>query len=116
MIKLGLAPMLSGIDIAYYRAKAETDPVLALAGLRIDFETMMRNVALGFKVKLASSGPISRLLARLQEAGAITSDQTQLAQKIFNVCNQAMHGRFVSREEAEDVIKAAEVLFKQYLA
>jgi len=116
MMKLGLAPMLSGLDIAYYRAKAETDPVLALAGLRIDLETMMRNVALGFKVKLASSGPIPRLLARLQEAGAITSDQMQLSQKIFNVCNQAMHGRFVSREEAEEVIKAAEVLFKQYLA
>src|SRR5579863_7443515 len=116
MMKLGLAPMLSGLDIAYYRAKAETDPVLALAGLRIDLETMMRNVALGFKVKLASSGPIPRLLARIQEAGAITSDQMQLAQKIFNVCNQAMHGRFVSREEAEEVIKAAEVLFGHYLA
>jgi len=49
MIKLGLAPMLSGLDIAYYRAKAETDPVLALAGLRIDLETMMRNVAVGSK-------------------------------------------------------------------
>jgi hypothetical protein len=116
MIKLGLAPMLSGLDIAYYRTKAETDPVLALAGLRIDLETMMRNVALGFKVKLAPSGPIPRLLARLQETGAITSDQTQLAQKIFNVCNQAMHGRFVSREEAEEVIEAAEVLFGHYLS
>jgi len=116
MIKLGLAPMLSGLDISYYRAKAETDPVLALAGLRIDLETMMRNVALGFRVKLAPSGPIPRLLGRLQEAGAITSDQAQLAQKILNVSNQVMHGRFVSREEAEEVIKAAEVLFEQYLA
>jgi hypothetical protein len=116
MIKLGLAPMLSGLDIAYYRAKAETDPVLALAGLRIDLETMMRNVAVGFKVQSASLGPIPRILARLREAGAITPDQMQLAQRIFSVCNQAMHGRFVSREEAEEVIKAAEVLFQQYLA
>jgi hypothetical protein len=116
MIKLGLSPMLSGLDIAYYRSKAESDPVLALAGLRIDLETMMRNVTVGFKLQFAASGPIPRLLGRLREAGAITPDQMQLAQKIFNVCNQAMHGRFVSREEAEDVIKAAEVLFKQYLA
>jgi len=106
MIKLGLEPMLSGLDIAYYRARAEADPVLALAGLRIDLETMMRNVALGFKVKLGPSGAIPRLLARLQEAGAITMDQMQLARKIFNVCNQAVHGRFVSREEAEEVIGA----------
>ena len=116
MIKLGLAPMLSGLDIAYFRSRAETDPVLALAGLRIDLETMMRNVATGFKVLSASSGPIPRILARLSEAGTITPDQMQLAQKIFSLCNQAMHGRFVSREEAEEVIKAAEVLFQQYLS
>jgi len=116
MIKLGLAPTLSGLDIAYYRTRVETDPVLALAGLRIDLETLVRNLAAGFKLPLQRSGPISRLLARLREAGAITSDQMELAQRIFNVCNQAIHGRFVSREEAEEVIKAAEVLFEQYLA
>ena len=116
MIKLGLSPMLSGLDIAYYRSKAESDPVLALAGLRIDLEMMMRNVTVGFKLQFAASGPIPRLLGRLKEAGAITPDQMQLAQKIFNVCNQAMHGRFVSRQEAEEVIEAAEVLFRQYLA
>jgi len=116
MMKLGLAPMLSGLDIAYFRSMAETDPVLALAGLRIDLETMMRNVSIGFKLKPGPSGPIPRVLARLREAGAITPDQMQLAQKIFSVCNQAVHGRFVSREEAEEVIKSAEVLFRQYLA
>jgi len=116
MIKLGLAPTLSGLDIAYYRTRVETDPVLALAGLRIDLETLVRNLAAGFKLPLQRSGPILRLLARLKEAGAITSDQMELAQRIFNVCNQAIHGRFVSREEAEEVIKAAEVLFEQYLA
>jgi hypothetical protein len=116
MFKLGLAPMLSGLDVAYFRSKAETDPVLALAGLRIDLETMMRNVAVGFKLQFALTEPISRLLARLREAGSITPDQKHLAQKILSVCNQAMHGRFVSRGEAEEVVKAAEVLFQQYLA
>lgn len=116
MMKLGLAPMLSGLDVGYYRSMAETDPVLALAGLRIDLETMMRNVAIGFKLQSSPSGPIPRLLARLRETGAITPDQMHLAQKIFSVCNQAIHGRFVSREEAEEVIKAAEVLFREYLA
>src|SRR5208337_2110036 len=66
MMKLGLAPMLSGLDIAYYRSMAQTDPVLALAGLRIDLETMMRNVAIGFKLQSTSAGPIPRLLARLR--------------------------------------------------
>ena len=116
MIKLGLAPTLSGLDIEYYRVKAETDPVLALAGLRIDLETILRNVAVGFKLKPAPSEAVSRLLYRLSEAGAVTPDQRQLATKIFSVSNQAMHGRFVSREEAREVISAAEALFQQYLA
>jgi len=116
MMKLGLTPMLSGLDIDYFRSRAETDPVLALAGLRIDLETMMRNVALGFKVPISSSYSIHRILAQLKDAVAITPDQMELAKKILRVCNQAIHGRFVSREEADEVIKAAEVLFHQYLA
>ena len=114
MMKLGLAPTLSGLDISYYRARVETDPVLALAGLRIDLETLARNLAVGFK--LQPTGSLYDLLARLKEAGAITPDQMQLGLKISKVCNQAMHGGLVSREEAEDVIDAAEVLFRQYLA
>lgn len=51
---------------------------------------------------------IKRVLARLRKAvlpGGVSVD-----------LHRAMHGRFVSREEAEEVIKAAEVLFGQYLA
>jgi len=114
MMKLGLAPTLSGLDISYYRARVETDPVLALAGLRIDLETLARNLAVGFK--LQPTGSLYDMLAPLKEAGAITPDQIQLGLKISKVCNQAMHGGLVSREDAEDVIDAAEVLFRQYLA
>ena len=114
MIKLGLTPTLSGLDISYYRTKVETDPVLALAGLRIDLETLARNLAVGFK--LQPSGSLYTLLGRLKEAGAITLDQAHLGLKISKVCDQAIHGQLVSREEAEDVINAAEILFRQYLA
>jgi len=114
MMKLGLTPTLSGLDISYYRARAETDPVLALAGLRIDLETLARNLALGFK--LQPSGSLYSLLGRLKEAGAITLDQAHLGLKISKVCNEAIHGRLTSGEEAEDVIDSAEILFQQYLA
>lgn len=114
MVKLGLTPTLSGLDISYYRARAETDPVLALAGLRIDLETLARNLAVGFK--LQPSGSLYTLLGRLKEAGAITLDQAHLGLKISKVCNEAIHGRFTSRKEAEDVIDSAGILFQQYLA
>jgi hypothetical protein len=100
MMKLGLAPTLSGLDISYYRARVATDPVLALAGLRIDLETLARNLAVGFK--LEPSGSLYTLLGRLKESGAITLDQAHLGLKISKVCNEAMHGQLASREEAED--------------
>ena len=114
MMKLGLTPTLSGLDVSYYRDKVETDPVLALAGLRIDLETLARNLALGFHLQPA--GSLLTLLERLRKEGAITLDQAHLGLKIAKVCNEAMHGQLVSRAEAEDVIDAAEILFRQYLA
>src|SRR5437016_12438736 len=38
MIGLGLQPVSSGLDMSYYREIAESDPTLALAGLRIELE------------------------------------------------------------------------------
>jgi hypothetical protein len=51
MIALGLKPTSSGLDISYYREIAESDPILALAGLRIEIEVLARNLATGFKLE-----------------------------------------------------------------
>lgn len=40
----------------------------------------------------------------------------QLAMKVLQVCNAAVHGTPVTREEAGEVIGVAEVLADQYLA
>ena len=58
---------------------------------------------------------IAKLVA-LRDASAITPVQMELAQKALRVCNQAIHGRAVSREQAEDVIDAVSVLARDYLA
>jgi hypothetical protein len=116
MIELGLTPTLSGLDGSYYRNLAQTDPILALAGLRIEIEAMTRNLAKRFGVQSRPSDPVYRLLVRLKDAGGITSDQMELALKILNLCNRAIHGGAVTKEEAEDVISAAEVLFRDFLA
>jgi hypothetical protein len=116
MIQIGLTPTLSGLDVSYYREMAKTDPVLSLAGLRIELEVLTRNLAKGFKLASSTSEPLSRLLSRLGNAGAITPDQKQLAGRILQLCNQAVHGRQVSQGEAEDVIDAAGTIFRDYLA
>ena len=116
MIQLGLRPSPSGLDMSYYRNLAEQDPNVALAGLRIEIDILARNLAHGFRVSMTDRDSGGRLIRRLYDAEAITSEQMQLTMKVFHVCNAAVHGTTVSREEADDVIGSAEVLADQYLA
>lgn len=116
MIALGLQPVSSGLDMSYYREIAENDPTLALAGLRIELETLVKNLALGFKVERKKNESVNSLLQRLLHYGAITREQAELARKILSICNKAVHGQTVSHEEAQEVIDAAAVLARYYLS
>jgi hypothetical protein len=110
MISVGLRPTASGLDMDYYREIAESDPTLALAGLRIELEVMANNIANGFKLTPRKRESLSSLLSRLKDHGAITSDQLQLTRKILSLSNQAVHGRSVTKEEAEEVFDTARAL------
>jgi len=116
LLSLKLQPSPSGLDFSYYRTLAEQDPNLALAGLRMEMETMARNLAVGFNVALSARDSAGSLLRRLRQAGAITSEQAELGESILNLCNQALHGTRVSLNEAEAVIDIAEVLRQQYIS
>ncbi|MGC1685441.1 MAG: hypothetical protein WA734_07480 [Candidatus Acidiferrales bacterium] len=115
MISVGLRPTASGLDMNYYREIAQNDPTLALAGLRIELEVLANNIARGFKLVTRNNEPLSSLLYRLKAEGAITLEQLKLTRKILSICNQAVHGRAVTKQEAEEVIDAASVLAQQYL-
>jgi hypothetical protein len=102
--------------MTYYRNLADQDPNVALAGLRIELDVLARNLATGFKVPIERQDTGGRLLRRLYDHGAITSEQMQLGLKVLQVCNAAVHGQPVSHEQATSVIQSAEVLADQYLA
>ena len=116
MLQLGLRPSPSGLDISYYRDLASQDPNLALAGLRIELDVLLRNLAQGFHVEVSPGASGTRLARALHEAGALTDEQMELMQKVIRLTNAAAHGRAVSREEALTVIGLAEVLAGQYLS
>jgi len=116
MISLGLKPAPSGLDLAYYKSIAVQDPTLALAGLRIEFEILIGNLAKGFKIDGPASESPARILKRLLEDQAITQDQFTLGKRVLSLANQAVHGRTVSRREAEEIIEAAQVLVDDYRA
>lgn len=116
MIELGLKPVPSGLDMDYYKGIAERDPTLALAGLRIELEILLRNLAKGFGLERPGYQSPSQLLRSLRNASSITSDQYELGQQILSLANKAIHGQTVSRKEAEQIIEASKALTDDYLA
>lgn len=115
MLSVGLRPSPSGLELAYYVELAERDPSLALAALRMELEIMGQNLARGFNVPIehSSAGVLYR---QLSDAGAITNGQLELVQSILRLCNAAIHGTQVTKEEASDIIDTAAVLRDQYLS
>lgn len=115
MLNLGLAPSPSGLDISYYAEIAQRDPVLALAGLRIELEVMLRNLAKGFTVPISSRDTAGMIARKLSASGAITSSQFQLLTSVLNLSNAAVHGLSVTTEQANEILEIAKTLRDQYI-
>ncbi len=116
MIKLGLQPSPSGLNVNYYRDLAAIDPNLSLAGLRLEIDVLTRNVAKGFKVPIEPQDSGYRLLRKLRDYGAVTNQQAELISKILRLTNAGVHGSVVMRDEANQIINIAEVLVDQYIS
>lgn len=116
MLELGLAPSPSGLDVSFYRNLSKQDPNLGLAGLRIELEQMLRNVAQGFKVGIDGKLSITQILNVIYSQAAITGEQHDLLLRVIRICNMAIHGQKVTRSQADEVYDIAEVLKAQYLA
>ena len=116
MIKLGLAPTPVGLELSRYRIIAEEDPPLALAGLRIELETMLKNVAKGFSVPLSERDSAGIITRKLQEHGAITPLQAKLINAVLSLCNAAVHGQKVTQIQAENILDTAAILRDDYIS
>jgi hypothetical protein len=114
MIALGLQPSPSGLDLNYYRAMAEDDPNLALAGMRMELEILARNLARGFHVALPNNIGALQMFQKLFEAHAISNLQLQLLKKVLQLCNAAVHGQPVTNEQANSVIDLSKFLADDY--
>ena len=116
MISLGLQPSPSGLDMRRYEDLSDQDPNVALAALRMEIDIIARNMVKGFKIETRGNETASSLLRLLVSHQAITPGQYELAQQILKLCNAAVHGRAVSRGQAESIIDSARVLSNDYLA
>lgn len=116
MLSLGLAPSPSGLEMSYYRTIAEQDPNLAFAGLRMEVETMLKNLAKGFKVEISNRDSAISILQKLKDTASITNRQYDLITKLLKLCNAAIHGLKVTTLDANEIIDVAAVLRDDYVA
>jgi len=116
MLNLKLSPSPSGLELSYYRNLIEQDPTIALAGLRIEFETMLKNLAKGFKITINERDSAGAIVYKLKDKSAITSRQAELLSHIIKLCNAAVHGLKVTSSQAEEIFDIAEVLRDQYIS
>lgn len=116
MLKLGLQPSPSGLNVDYYRDLAVIDPNLALAGLRLEIDVLLRNLAKGFKVPITLQDSGGQLIRKLYSSDAVTREQAGLISKILQLTSAGVHGSVVMRNEAEQIINIAQVLVDQYIS
>ena len=116
MLELGLAPSASGLDLIYYKELAKQDPNVALAGLRIETETMLKNLAKGFKIPIGRSSSALSIAKELKKNAAITSQQFELLRIVLELCNKAVHGEKVNTKQAEQILDIATHLVDQYVS
>ncbi len=115
MITLGLAPSPSGLELDKYKQLAERDPNLALAGLRMELEIMLKNLAKGYKININKRASTTNITKELKEKNAITKNQSDLIHTIINLANAAVHGVKVTKSQANDILQISETLRDQYI-
>ena len=116
MIQLGLRPSPSGLDLDYYRQISKSDMRLAAAGLRIEFEILIRNLIKGFKIDSQPNESINSLIGKLCKRLSIHDKQAEFVKIIFQLTNYAIHGGEITSEQFEEVIELGETLVDDYIA
>lgn len=115
MIGLGLRPSPSGLNLGYYTNIAESDITLAMAGLRMDLELMLRNLAKGYSIEIHDKSSSDQLIDSLLNAGAINKSQSEFVRIIFQLTNFAIHGGKITIRQFEEVIELAKTLVEDYV-
>jgi len=115
MIGLGLRPSPSGLDLNYYANIAESDMTLAMAGLRMDLELMLRNLAKGYAIEIYDRSSPDQLLDALLKAGAVQTSQSEFVRIIFQLTSFTIHGGKITKAQFEEVIELGQTLVEDYM-
>lgn len=91
----------------------KSDPVLALASLRIEIERKLGLAVEFFKFQTKRK-TLSEYIDVLNRKEILSSEQVFALQKIVDMCNKAIHGYLVTGKEAKEIIDLADKLNKSF--
>jgi hypothetical protein len=99
-----------------YMAKKllNSDPILALASLRIEIERKLRLAVRSFNLPVKRRDVLSGIIEALNHEGILSFEQVTALRKIIDMCNKAIHGYEISVIEAREIIQLTEDLNKSF--
>lgn len=86
------------------RTLLEQDTSLALAAIRIDLERYLRELSESWDVPIPTHSSAGKMINNLTKRKLINNDLAKALKDIVRVCNSAVHGEFVSKEVAKEII------------
>jgi len=95
------------------RKLLNSDPVLALASLRIEIERKLRLAASSLKLPVRRD-TLFEIIEALPKEGVLSFEQVTALRKIIDMCNKAIHGYEISTVEAREIIQLTEDLNKSF--
>jgi hypothetical protein len=92
----------------------EEDPILALAGLRIEIEKKLRLAVEFLGLSSEQNKGITHYIKVLRQYKYLSDEQAEALSRITRMCNKAVHGGRITVQEAREIIKLADELNQSF--
>lgn len=94
------------------KALAESDPVIALAKIRIEIEKILGQLARFNSVKV-SGFALGTLVNKLTNQEIVSHDVGKALREVIALCNRAIHGETISEEGARTIVDVGVELLEE---
>ena len=94
------------------RKLLDSDPVLALAALRIEIEKSLKVIAKKLDLPIKEKRSITEIIVDLNRKEIFSYEQVKILRKIIQMCNKAIHGAVISKSEAKEIIFLTEKFYR----
>jgi len=94
------------------RKLLDSDPVLALAALRIEIEKSLKTIAKRLDLPIKEKRSITEIIVNLKRKEIFSHEQVLILRKIIQMCNKAVHGAVISKSEAKEIIFLTEKFYR----